>query len=81
MLSPANRELAARYIKAHVVVGKFTVAELAAGSVRTMGGVEVKTTAGSATGPARINGCKFVLADQAGSKGLFHLIDGFLFVP
>lgn len=81
LLSPANQELAARYIKAHVVAGKLTVAELAAGSFKTMGGVEVKVTAKSATGPAKINGCKFILADQAGAKGMFHLIDGFLSVP
>lgn len=81
LLSPANQELAARYIKAHVVAGKLTVAELAAGTFKTMGGIEVKVTAKSAIGPAKINGCKFILADQVGAKGMFHLIDGFLSVP
>lgn len=81
LLSPANKELAARYIKAHVVAGRVTLAELATGTFKTLGGVELKGVAKTATEPGQINGCKVVLADQAGSKGVFHLIDGFLFAP
>lgn len=81
LLSPANKELAAKYIKAHVVAGKLTVADLAAGSFKTMGGGEVKVAAKSGTEPAKVNGFNFIVADQAGSTGIFHLIDGFLTVP
>lgn len=81
LLSPANKDLAAKYIKAHVVAGKLTVADLAAGTYKTLGDIELKVAAKSATAPAKINGGKVVLADQAGGKGMFHLIDGFLFAP
>lgn len=81
LLSPANKDLAVKYIRAHVVAGKLTVADLAAGTYKTLGGIELKVPAKPATEPAKINGCKVILADQAGGKGMFHLIDGFLFVP
>jgi uncharacterized surface protein with fasciclin (FAS1) repeats len=81
LLSPANKDLAAKYIKAHVVAGKLSMADLAAGNFKTLGGIELKVTGKMATTPGKMNGCKVVLADQAGGKGMFHLIDGFLFAP
>jgi uncharacterized surface protein with fasciclin (FAS1) repeats len=81
LLSPANKELAAKYIKAHVVTESLKVADLAAGSFKTMGGVELKAVAKTGTEPGRINGAKVILADQAGGKGIFHLVDGFLWIP
>lgn len=81
LLAPANKELAARYVRAHVVAGRVTVADLVTGGFKTLGGIELKAVPRSATEPAKVNGCRFVLADQAGATGMFHLIDGFLFAP
>jgi uncharacterized surface protein with fasciclin (FAS1) repeats len=81
LLSPANKELAAKYVKAHVVSGKLTLAQLAAGTFKTLGGIELKISPKSAIEAAKINGAKVILADQAGAQGMFHLIDGFLFAP
>jgi uncharacterized surface protein with fasciclin (FAS1) repeats len=81
LLAPANKELAARYIRAHVVSGRLTIAQLAAGGHKTLGGVEIKVAPGAKTEAAKVNGCRVVLADQSGSTGMFHLIDGFLFQP
>jgi uncharacterized surface protein with fasciclin (FAS1) repeats len=81
LLAPANKELAARYIRAHVVSGRLTIAQLATGGHKTLGGVEIKIAPGAKTEAAKVNGSRVVLADQAGSKGMFHLIDGFVFQP
>ena len=81
LLAPKNKELAARYIHAHVVSGRVTIAPLAAGGYKTLDGIEIKIAAGAKPETKSINGCRVVLADQAGTKGMFHLIDGFLFQP
>lgn len=78
LLSPANKELAAKYIRAHVVAGKLTIADLASGHYKTLGGVELKVVGKTATAPGKINDAKVILADQSGGQGEFHLIDGFL---
>jgi uncharacterized surface protein with fasciclin (FAS1) repeats len=78
LLSPKNKELATRYIRAHVVKGRWTIAQLAAGGHQTLNGAELTATLSDAGKPSKVNGCPVVFVDQDSSTGMFNLIDGFL---
>lgn len=78
LLSPAEKDLAVKYVQSCMVKGRLTLDELAKGSYTTVSGIPVKVTAGPK--PA-INGCPVFQAGIGGSKGIVHLIEGFLFTP
>lgn len=78
LLSPKNKELATRYIRAHVVKGRWTIAQLAAGGHQTLDGGHVTATLSDSGIQPKVNGCAVVLTDQDSRTGMFNLIDGFL---
>lgn len=78
LLSPKNKELATRYIRAHVVKGRWTIAQLAAGGHQTLNGAELTITLSDSGKRPKVNDCPVVLLDQDSTTGMFNLIDGFL---
>ena len=76
LLSPAEKELAAKYIQACMVKGKLTIDDLAKGSYTTVSGIPIKVT--TVGGKPAINGCPVFQAGIAGTKGIVHLIEGFV---
>ena len=78
LLSPKNKEFATRYIRAHVVKGRWTIAQLAGGGHQTLDGGEITVVQSDSGKLPKVNGCPVVLFDQDSSTGMFNLIDGFL---
>jgi uncharacterized surface protein with fasciclin (FAS1) repeats len=81
IFSPDNRDLALKYVQAHMIRGKVTLQQLAEGNYRTVAGIEIKAVLGGLGEAATINGCKVVRADIVGTRGTVHLIAGWLFRP
>lgn len=78
LLAGEDKELAVKYIEAHLVKGTYTLKQLTEKPVKTVGGIEVNVAAGT---PATVNGVKVFQGDITGTTGAVHLIHGFLFTP
>jgi uncharacterized surface protein with fasciclin (FAS1) repeats len=78
LLSPAEKALAVKYVQSCMVKGRLTIDELAKGGYTTVSGIPLKVTGGAK--PA-VNGCPVFQSGIVGSKGIVHLIEGFLFTP
>jgi uncharacterized surface protein with fasciclin (FAS1) repeats len=81
IFSPANRDLALKYVQAHMIMGRVSLKQLAQGGYRTVGGVEIKAVLGVNGAASTINGCKVARSDITGTTGTVHLISGWLLRP
>lgn len=81
LLSPEEKKLAEDYVHAHMVAGRLTLEQLAAGSYQSLAGTPIKVTIGAAGAPATVNGHKVFQGEITGTKGIVHLIEGFLLEP
>ncbi len=81
LLKPENRLRLVQILSYHIVPGRFTVAQLRSGSLRTVGGYPVTVEASANRQQIRVNNAVVTRSDLGASNGVIQMIDRVLLPP